>query len=141
MAKELSTGWIYGKRRDELIEELTSRRMEVPNTVEEMRKALKNHIVQVRIANNTFEEGDDDGPDEEANSDASSDKADDKGNSRKSKTVGDIIDRVRKWSIRFEGNRDVIDFIDRVEELADAYNIPKDKLPQALPELLKGKAL
>lgn len=53
----------------------------------------------------------------------------------------DVIDKVRKWSIRYDGDKDVIDFVERVEELASAYRIEQDKLISALPELLKGTAL
>lgn len=38
-------------------------------------------------------------------------------------TDGDMIDRVPKLSIRFEGNRDVVDVVDRVEELANSRRI------------------
>lgn len=37
-----------------------------------------------------------------------------------------VIDQVRKWSVRFDGKQDPLSFIERVEELAIAYVISKD---------------
>ena len=51
------------------------------------------------------------------------------------------IEQVRKWSVRFNGNKGVLEFIERVEELAVAYEIDLDTLPRMMPELLKDDAL
>ena len=52
-----------------------------------------------------------------------------------------VIDIVRKWSFRFEGGKDPISFVERVEELAEVYGLNKDLLPRTMPELLKEGAL
>lgn len=51
---------------------------------------------------------------------------------------GDIIDRVRKWSIRNDVGKNIIE---RVEDLARASQIPAVAHMRMLPMLLKGKAL
>lgn len=52
-----------------------------------------------------------------------------------------IMDRVRKWGVKYDGGKDPLGFIERVEELADGYEIERDALPRALPELFKDRAL
>lgn len=52
-----------------------------------------------------------------------------------------IIEHVRKWSFRYDGGKDVIDFLERTEEQADIYQIERDRLLRTLPELLRGRAL
>ena len=54
---------------------------------------------------------------------------------------GKIMHQVWKWSVKFDGKTLPWNFIERVEELADAYNKPLDLLPQTMPELLTEKAL
>ncbi|XP_037805787.1 uncharacterized protein LOC119599916 [Lucilia sericata] len=52
-----------------------------------------------------------------------------------------VIDIVRKWSFRYEGGKDPIAFVERVEELAEVYGLDKNMLPRTMPELLKEAAL
>ena len=51
------------------------------------------------------------------------------------------MDKVRKWSTRYDGQRNVLEFLERVEEQADAFQIDKNLLPRMMPELLKDNAL
>ncbi|XP_067615985.1 uncharacterized protein [Eurosta solidaginis] len=46
-----------------------------------------------------------------------------------------IIDQVRKWSVKYEGERDPLAFIERLEELTEVYALNVDLLPKAMPEL------
>lgn len=55
--------------------------------------------------------------------------------------VKTIADQVRKWGIGFDGERDPLEFVERVEELACMYQIPTNRMPPLMPELLTGKAL
>lgn len=50
----------------------------------------------------------------------------------------EVIDRVRKWGIRYDGGKDPFTFIERVEEM---YGVDKNLLPNAMPELCKDRAL
>lgn len=52
-----------------------------------------------------------------------------------------ICQSVRKWNLKFDGKRDPVSFIERLEELIDAYAVPEDEIVHALPELLTGIAL
>ncbi|CAD7012414.1 unnamed protein product [Ceratitis capitata] len=52
-----------------------------------------------------------------------------------------VMDRVRKWGVKYDGGKDPLGFIERVEELAHGYEIELNALPRALPELLKDRAL
>lgn len=54
---------------------------------------------------------------------------------------GSMLNQVRKWDVRFDDKMDPLDFVERLEELADAYGIPQDVLPRAMPEVLQGKGL
>ena len=56
-------------------------------------------------------------------------------------SYANIMDRVRKWGFRYDGGKDPLGFIERVEELADGYGLNRNSIPRALPELLKEKAL
>lgn len=53
-----------------------------------------------------------------------------------------LMDQVRKWNLKFQGGAPdiALQFIEDLEEKALAYEIPLDRLPQAMPELLKGSA-
>lgn len=52
-----------------------------------------------------------------------------------------MMDRVRKWTVRFSGKEDPIAFVERLEELVDAYELCKDDLPRVMPEMLAEKGL
>lgn len=45
---------------------------------------------------------------------------------------------VRKWGCRFFG-KDLLAFLERVEEFREAYDLPDDKLLRCLPELIARK--
>lgn len=52
-----------------------------------------------------------------------------------------ICNTVRKWNLNFDGDKDVVLFLERLNELREAYDTTPEQLLGALPELLKGKAL
>ncbi|RZC36111.1 hypothetical protein BDFB_010911 [Asbolus verrucosus] len=60
-----------------------------------------------------------------------------------SQVVPDLsaLNQVRKWNVTFNGKADAVAFIERVEELADSYQIPNGQLLRALPELLRKQAI
>ncbi|XP_037934036.1 putative mediator of RNA polymerase II transcription subunit 26 [Teleopsis dalmanni] len=51
------------------------------------------------------------------------------------------IEYVEKWSFRYHGGKDTLDFIEHIEELADMYNIDVNLIPRTMPLLLEGEAL
>ncbi|XP_074096732.1 uncharacterized protein LOC141525928 [Cotesia typhae] len=50
-------------------------------------------------------------------------------------------DMVRKWGVVFKGERDILDFLERLEELAESYGYEMDDLLPCIPILLREKAL
>lgn len=52
-----------------------------------------------------------------------------------------VVEQVRKWSFKYDGSKEPLAFLERVEELADVYQIPIDQVPKTMPELLKDMAL
>lgn len=65
-------------------------------------------------------------------------------NDKKDKTmmeVSSICNQVRKWNLKFDGYSHPVSFLERLNELAESYEVPPDHLLKALPELFKGEAL
>lgn len=52
-----------------------------------------------------------------------------------------VCNLARKWNLRFDGRKDPISFLERLEELLEAYSVAPDDILRALPELLTGTAL
>lgn len=52
-----------------------------------------------------------------------------------------ICNIVRKWNLRFDGRKDPISFLERLDELTECYSMNQDDILKALPELLTGPAL
>ncbi|XP_054274527.1 uncharacterized protein LOC128994182 [Macrosteles quadrilineatus] len=57
------------------------------------------------------------------------------------KTSSALCDKVRKWNLRFDGRRDAVSFLERLEELREAYSLSPEDVLKALPSLLHGQAL
>lgn len=53
----------------------------------------------------------------------------------------EVCDKVRKWGIKYDGGRDPLGFLERIEELATCYAISRNTLLNFMPELFKGDAL
>lgn len=50
-------------------------------------------------------------------------------------------DQVRKWGVKFNGDTDPLEFMERIEELVRMYSVHRDTMPIMMPEVLVGKAL
>ncbi|KAH0562735.1 hypothetical protein KQX54_000435 [Cotesia glomerata] len=48
-----------------------------------------------------------------------------------------IAEQVRKWGVTFDGNKDLLNFIERVEELSLMHSINDKEIIQCIPVLLK----
>ncbi|XP_037898385.1 uncharacterized protein LOC119643109, partial [Glossina fuscipes] len=55
-------------------------------------------------------------------------------------SCGAAMDRICKWSVRYDGEGGALEFIARVEELCEVYDLPTDIMPRIIMELLHGKA-
>ncbi|XP_037811072.1 uncharacterized protein LOC119603190 [Lucilia sericata] len=52
-----------------------------------------------------------------------------------------LIEYVRKWGLSYDGGREPLAFIERIEELAEIYNVPLNQFPRIMPEFLRDRAL
>ncbi|XP_037939051.1 uncharacterized protein LOC119672146, partial [Teleopsis dalmanni] len=52
-----------------------------------------------------------------------------------------VVEQIRKWSVRYDGRKNPLGFIERIEELADVYAINVNLVPKTMPILLEDKAL
>ncbi|KAL3290039.1 hypothetical protein HHI36_023411 [Cryptolaemus montrouzieri] len=50
-----------------------------------------------------------------------------------------IIEKVRKWNLHFESQRDAIPFLERLGELKTCYQFPDAHMIKTLLENLRGK--
>uniref|UniRef100_A0A1A9UDS0 Uncharacterized protein n=1 Tax=Glossina austeni TaxID=7395 RepID=A0A1A9UDS0_GLOAU len=50
------------------------------------------------------------------------------------------MDKICKWLVRYDGECCALEFIDRVEELCEVYDLPLDIVPWIIMELFSGKA-
>lgn len=62
-------------------------------------------------------------------------------NNRHEPTDIEIAELVRKWNVHFDGSNDAGEFIERMEELAECYEVPVNRLTRTLPDKFRGKAL
>ncbi|XP_037930870.1 uncharacterized protein LOC119665706 [Teleopsis dalmanni] len=51
------------------------------------------------------------------------------------------VERIRKWSVKYNGGIDPIDFVESIEEVADLDDINVNLVPRMMPILLEDKAL
>lgn len=56
-------------------------------------------------------------------------------------SLAQTCNTVRKWNLRYDGDKDAISFLERLTELVEAYDVDKNCLLKALPEVFKGQAL
>lgn len=56
-------------------------------------------------------------------------------------TYVQMIDQIRKWPVKYDGGKEPLAFLERVEELAEVYQVDINVLPRAMPELLRDRAL
>jgi len=54
--------------------------------------------------------------------------------------LGETMNLVRKWGCRFTG-KDPLAFLERVEELRNAYGLTNEQMLRCLPELIIGEPL
>lgn len=130
---DTTVGWIYKLKKDELQQELTKYGEFTVGTVEELRTRLKNVIrgnkpptspkLIVSSPPNTAQ------------------PRSPTPNLMQPSPISAVLDQVRKWNINFDGKKDVVSFLERIEELQDGYNFSNEQMLRALPELLKGDAL
>lgn len=55
--------------------------------------------------------------------------------------IASLCSDVRKWNIRFDGKKDPVSFLERLQKLIDAYSVDPEDVLRVLPELLTSEAL
>ena len=129
--------WVYTLKKDELISELESRNIEVSATVDDLRHRLSAYLRQQgsvtkqRGTEIPVEATTAPPPEPEVASQ----------NAVRPLPLPSAIEVVRKWSCYFDGGKNALSFLERVDELRHGYGLQKEQLVQCLPELLRSKAL
>lgn len=119
--KEVRVTWIYHLPKEELTQYLKNAGLDADGTLDELRQRFSKYLREGKTAST---------PD----------------TSKSSPTPNSteriaLLDRARKWNVHFDGTGDAIAFIERLNELTTAYEIPEDNVLVALPELFRGEAL
>ncbi|KAL9900350.1 uncharacterized protein ACN427_007608 isoform 1-T2 [Glossina fuscipes fuscipes] len=140
----VKTSWLYSLRKEELSEICGSLDLDTKGTVEDMRKAVTALIatpdlsteqkaklteLEAQYTPRTLQlpEGTVRG-------------ASPKRQAQERISCGAAMDRICKWSVRYDGESCALEFIARVEELCEVYDLPIDIMPRIIMELLNGKA-
>ncbi|KAI8118457.1 hypothetical protein CVS40_9876 [Lucilia cuprina] len=53
----------------------------------------------------------------------------------------EIMMSIQKWNLNYSGETDLMEFLERFEELAESYHIPFDRLLPSMLSILSGNAL
>ncbi|XP_067621585.1 uncharacterized protein [Eurosta solidaginis] len=156
-----SLNWIYSLKKERLIEECKRYRIFVNgSTVTELRIALSAYVKAKRNRKSTenllrevedeikAEENSqiktplDQSPSIHVTTPSSVTKANQRPSPPRTElTDAEVMNTVRRWDVHFTGGETLYDFLERIEELAECYSIPLDRLLPTLPETLRGKAL
>uniref|UniRef100_A0A1B0C7S1 Uncharacterized protein n=1 Tax=Glossina palpalis gambiensis TaxID=67801 RepID=A0A1B0C7S1_9MUSC len=140
----VKTSWLYSLRKEELSEICGSLNLDTKGTVEEMRKAMTALIVthdlptemKAKLADLETKYA----PRMLQLPTGTVRGAIPKRHAQEQISCGAAMDRICKWSVRYDGESCALDFIARIEELCDVYDLPPDIMPRIIMELLNGKA-
>uniref|UniRef100_A0A1B0BTI6 Retrotransposon gag domain-containing protein n=1 Tax=Glossina palpalis gambiensis TaxID=67801 RepID=A0A1B0BTI6_9MUSC len=140
----VKTSWSYSLRKEELSEICGSLDLDTKGTVEDMRKAMTAPIATPDLSTEQkaklteleaqyiprmlqLPEGTVRG-------------ASPKCQAQERISCGAAMDRICKWSVRYDGESCALEFITLVEELCEVYDLPTDIMTRIIMELLHGKA-
>uniref|UniRef100_A0A1B0C5G6 Retrotransposon gag domain-containing protein n=1 Tax=Glossina palpalis gambiensis TaxID=67801 RepID=A0A1B0C5G6_9MUSC len=140
----VKTSWLYSLRKEELSEICGSLDLATKGTVEDMRKAVAALIATPDLSTEMKAKL----TEMEAKYAAKMLQLPEctmRGASPKCQapehiSCGAAMDRICKWSVRYDGESCALEFIARVEELCEMYDLPTDIMPRIIMELLHGKA-
>ncbi|XP_076300585.1 uncharacterized protein LOC143218903 [Lasioglossum baleicum] len=158
----MGVSWVYRLRKEQLIQELHAHGIGTEGTVVQMRQRL---VAYVRRNPEIFADKLEDDPDYKEEADVTKDLLDFHEElaaglfnsststplrnhqtvrnvpevSTASTAVNTVIDQMRKWNCHFDG-RDPRGFLERVNELQQAYHLSDRHMLEDFPELLRGDA-
>lgn len=150
MESDTRVGWIYRLSKEQLIEELRRYDIDTEGTVRELRQKLSNYLQEKPSLQYRLPSPEQRDKQEELNRRLSelhierpNAGAVPKSANRPqiNSDIGDIMDKVRKWGLYFDGKKDPMMFLERLQELKDCYKIAEEHLLLALPEFFRGYAL
>lgn len=124
-------GWIYRMSKPELMTELDRFGLSTEGTIDELRRRMSTFV----DANPHTPQGAMESESVEPTPPAVARSA-----HESPETIVKGVNQIRKWGCHFDG-RDPVAFLERVEELREAYQIPGANLLLGLPELMRGDAL
>uniref|UniRef100_A0A1A9UDP5 Retrotrans_gag domain-containing protein n=1 Tax=Glossina austeni TaxID=7395 RepID=A0A1A9UDP5_GLOAU len=138
--------WIYNLKKDELTAACAELGLEALNTVEEMRKALGAIAGSTSPSKETIDRLEEL---ESKYTPRTTLTVDDTGSRATSPiraaselmSSRDAIDRVRKWSVKYDGVTNPLEFVEQIEELCGTDEIPLTLMPKIMIELFTGQAL
>ncbi|KAL9888077.1 uncharacterized protein ACN2A1_010196 [Glossina fuscipes fuscipes] len=140
----VKTSWLYSLRKEELSEICGSLDLDNKGTVEEMRKAMTALIATPDLSTEMKAKL----TEMEAKyaarmlqlPEGTMRGASPKRQAQEHISCGAAMDRICKWSVSYDGESGALEFIARVEELCEVYDLPTDIMPRIIMELLHGKA-
>jgi len=145
------TAWIHRLNRTELVRLLSENNLPDTGTVDELRRRLREHA-QSNPGRSLFTDGTDMSREGEEVLKPGPSAEDTAAPTSRPSLVGPllplaspfdptrVIDQIRKWGHHFDG-KDPVQFLERIEELQDAYRITPEQTLLGLPELLRGEPL
>lgn len=154
MSVDLRVSWAYSLRKDDLNRYLDEFNCDTDGTVEEQRKRFAMYIAQyhppeimkrlleiqaiherdTKVATPRKVSAETDG-EEATRIEVPMSRG------KKTPDVQTIAEQVRKWGISFTGESKPLEFVERLEERAEMYQIPNGNLITVMPEVLHGRAL
>ncbi|XP_073831437.1 uncharacterized protein [Musca autumnalis] len=152
MALELRVSWAYSLRKDDLNKYLKEFGCEVEGTVEEQRKRFAMFLAQLHDPEVTKRLLEIQAVHEKETKMASPRKLSESNNVETTgmevptlkcgkHDVQRTAEQVRKWGVTFTGESKPLEFIERLEERAEMYQISNEGLVMMMPEVLHGRAL
>lgn len=144
----LGRSWIYNLNKEELQAEARRRGLDSEGKVDELRARISNHLKMESFKAGTSKK--------DSNDETISLLKDQinlllgqlklqqslSNSGTKTSSRAEILNQVRKWNTFFdEKNKDAVLFLERVNELREIYEISKEDLVIALPELFRGNTL
>ncbi|KAL9904912.1 uncharacterized protein ACN2A1_005035 [Glossina fuscipes fuscipes] len=140
----VKTFWLYSLRKEELSEICGSLDLDTKGTVEEMRKAMTALIATADLTTEMkaklTELETKYAPKMLQLSEGTVRGASPKRHAQEQISCGAAMDRICKWSLRYDGESCALEFIARIEELCEVYDLLPDIMPRIIMELLHGKA-
>jgi hypothetical protein len=134
LQKDDRTGWIYSLNRDELVQEMHKFGLPTEGTVPELTTTLSTFLKEgIRPNPPTLRT--------EPGGSQESEPHERTVIVHHQPSPWHVCDTVRRWNVKYNGETDAIAFLERLEELIEAYKFTHEDLLTALPQLLSDKAL